>query len=455
MKYFSPSHLNRKNLRPPDLYEYFVDNFWFNSEDLADLKLNPPLRGSHQADIVIIGGGYTGLSAGYNLRKNFPNKHIVLLEGACCGYGASGRNGGFCISTDFLDGLEDSDPETRQKAFDFASHGLQQIKQVIAEYDIDCDLEETGMLDVALNDKHTQSLQEYHAYYQKIGLESTLLTGAELGAQIKSPVFKAGLLTPHGAILNPAKLAQGMKRVNQALGVEIFERSVVTRISPGKLNHIDTELGEIQAPVVVIATNAYSHKLGFFKDRVVPIAVFQIATAPLSDAQWQSIGWGNRQGLSDMRALFSYSRPTADGRIVMGGVNSQYYPNDALASGNDKVVTEFLENNLFFFFPQLKGLKIDHAWGGTTALTLRSQPSIGVLGDYQNVYYGVGYSEGVPITQTAGRIIADLIAGESNDFTNHPVVNQNIRYVGPTKLRRYFADVGKWLMNKFDLPLYR
>ena len=102
MKYFSRAHNRSRNLRPPDLYEYFVDNYWFKSVDLENQKINEPLRGNHKADILIIGGGFTGLSSAYHIKQKFPEKHIVLLEGACCGYGASGRNGGFCIATDLL-----------------------------------------------------------------------------------------------------------------------------------------------------------------------------------------------------------------------------------------------------------------------------------------------------------------------------------------------------------------
>ena len=118
MKYFSSSHNKTRSLRPPDLYEYFVDNFWFKTVDLENQKINEPLRGSHQADVVIVGGGYTGLSAAYHIRQKFPDKHIILLEGACCGYGASGRNGGFCIATDLLGEPQDIDPESQQKNLD-------------------------------------------------------------------------------------------------------------------------------------------------------------------------------------------------------------------------------------------------------------------------------------------------------------------------------------------------
>lgn len=231
----------------------------------------------------------------------------------------------------------------------------------------------------------------------------------------------------------------------EEVGVEIRERTVVTRITPGKTNHVDTELGDIRAPILVMALNAYAHKLGFFKDRVFPISVFQIATKPLNDSQLESIGWQNRQGLSDMRTLFSYLRLTKDNRIVMGGSDFAYYNKDALCSGNDKTFTHRILEDLFSFFPQLDGLGIEHAWGGTKTYTLNNVPSVGMMGDHRNIYYGVGLSEGVPTTQTFGRIIADLMAGESNEFTNHYVVNHRASYAGPTSLRGIFGRFAKWM----------
>jgi len=448
MKYFSSSKNWSKNLRPPDLYEYFVDNYWFKSVDLENQKINEPLRGSHNADVVIVGGGFTGLSSAYHIRQKFPEKKIVLLEGACCGYGASGRNGGFCIATDLIDKAGDVDPEALQDNLEISFYGLNFIKRMIAEYDVKCDLEENGLLEIALTEKHIQGLQEFQEHLKSFGLDSTLLRGEELETEIKSPRFVAGLKNPNGAILNPAKLAREMKRVVEEVGVEVRERSVVTRIRPGKTNHIDTELGEISAPIMVMALNGYAHKLGFFKNRVFPLSVFQIATKPLNKTQLESIGWQNRQGVSDMRKMFSYLTLTPDDRIVMGGSDVAYYNNDALCSGNDKTITPSITKDLFSFFPQLEGLEIEHTWGGTTTYTLSDSPSVGVMGDHNNIYYGVGLSEGVPTTQTFGRIIADLMAGESNAFTNHNVVNQNIPYAGPANMRAMFGSVAKWLWTR-------
>lgn len=447
---FTASPLNNR-LRPPDLYEYSIDNFWFKAAGLEDQKINQPLRGSRTADVVIIGGGYTGLSSAYNIHRKFPEKKIVLLEGACCGYGASGRNGGFCISTDLLHDYTIKDPKLLQDQIDVSFYGIKQIKQVIADHGVDCDFRENGMLDVAFSENQARGLEEFTKVFNSIGLESTFLQGKEIEAEIKSPRVIAGQKMPYGAVINPAKLAREMKRVVEELGVEVRERTVVTRITPGKINLVDTELGEIRAPTLVLGLNAYAPKLGIFKNRVIPVCTYIVATEPLSEAQWESIGWQNRQGLADSRVNFSYAVPTVDGRIVIGGGGDVvYYPDDRLSSGNEKTATRNIVKDLYTTFPQLEGLEIEHAWGGTTALSVDRIPSVGTLNGYENIYYGGGYDEGVPSGQTAGRIIAELMTGESNKFTNHYIVNRKIPYAGPVAMRGFFINTYKKYLQRYD-----
>jgi len=438
--------------RPPELYEYFLDNFWFETTDLEHQEINEPLRGSHKADIVILGGGFTGLSSAYNLKRKFSDKKIVVLEGACCGYGASGRNGGFAGAgiPGLMKYVEKMGPEAGRKAYDASFYGLEQIKQVIAEHGVECDFEEKGELHAAISEEHAEHLEKECATYRSMGFDADLVQGKELEAEVRSPRYVAAMKFPWGAMLNPAKLARGMKRVVESTGVEVRERTVVVRVIPGKVHRIETELGEISAPTLVLGLNGYSHKLGFFRNRVLPLCSYVIATEPLSKTQWEAVGWQNRQALSDQRVLFTYQRPTADGRIVIGGADYPYYANDGLSSGNNKPVIELLTKDLFTTFPQLEGLHIDHAWGGTMGFTLDLVPSVGVMGEYANIFYGVAYNgHGVVFGQTAGRIITELMAGETSELTDLFVVNHKIPYAGPSSLRSLFARLYKEYLNRW------
>jgi len=441
----------KDNRQMPFLYEYFVDNFWFDSVHLRYQKLNPPLKGTHKADIVIIGGGFTGLSAAYNLNKRFPDRKIVLLEGACCGYGASGRNGGFCDAAvpGFSDYVKKEGPEKGRKAFDATLFGINQIKELGIEHGVDCEFEETGRIEAAVSDEQANALDHELEKYRSLGLEATLLQGKDLQAEIKSPRYVAGLKSPYGGHLNPVKLARGMKTVVEKAGVEVREQTVANRVTPGKTIRVETEMGEISAPTLVLGLNGYSHKLGFFNNRVLPLCSYVVATEPLSQTQWEAIGWQNRQGIADTRLIFDYQRPTKDGRIVIGGGDYPYYANDALSSGNNKTVIKALTDSLFTTFPQLKGLGISHAWGGTMGFTLDFTPSVGMLGDNNNIYYGVAYNgEGVAFGQTAGRIITDLMAGESTPLTDLFVVNHKIPYAGPVSTRILAMNLYKWYLQK-------
>ncbi len=438
--------------RPPQLYEYYVDNFWFEGAGLESLELTPPLKGTHKADIVIIGGGFTGLSSAYHLSRRFGDKKIVLLEGACCGYGASGRNGGFVDAgiPGLMDYVKEHGPEAGRKAFDASLYGVGQIRELAKDHGVECDFEENGMLEAAIGEEHAKALEEHQETYRSMGLTADLIQGKDLEAEIRSPRYTAGLKFPYGGIVNPAKLAQGMKALVERNGVEIRERTVVMDVKPGKQHRIVTEMGEISAPVLVLGLNGYSHKLGLFVNRVMPLCSYVIATEPLSKAQWEAIGWQNRQGVADMRVLFDYQRPTLDGRIVVGGSDYPYYANDGLSSGNYEPVIDLLTKSLFTTFPQLEGLRIDHAWGGTMGFTLDFVPSVGVMGEYDNIFYGVAYNgEGVAFAQTAGRIITELMTGERSELSDLFVVNHRMPYMGPAGTRILFARLYKAYLERF------
>lgn len=448
------SRFGREPDQPPQLYEYYLDNYWFKSAGYETQSMNPPLKGSRKADIVILGGGFMGLASAYHLIQKFPDRKIVLLEGACCGYGASGRNGGFVDTRvpGWANYAEKVGPENGRHAFDLSLYGINLIKQLVAEHGLDCEFEENGSLVTAMDNKQAQALEHACSSYKAMGLDASIIQGTELQTEINSPRYIAGLTFPYTGIVNPYKLARGMKDLVEKLGVEILERTVAMRFTPGRMHRVETEMGEIQAPDLVIGLNGYSAKLGLFKNRVIPLCSYVIATEPLIKAQWESIGWQNRQGINDMRASFDYLRPTVDGRIVIGGTDYPYYAEDRLSSGNNKPVIAALTQDLFATFPQLEGLRIEHAWGGTMGFSYDFTPSVGQMGAHKNIYYGVAHNgEGVGNCQTAGRIITDLMAGEPSDLTKLYYVNHKIPWAGPQKLRIIPARIYKWYAKRWGI----
>jgi glycine/D-amino acid oxidase-like deaminating enzyme len=424
--------------RPPKLYEYFLDNFWFEAAGLYDESINPPLKGRQLADIAIVGGGFAGMSAAYNLQRRFPGKRIVLLEGACCGYGASGRNGGFAdVGTPGLGYVyENAGPEAARAYYDATVLGMEQIQTFVGKHGVDCDFEMNGAMMLATEEGHLEELAKTKQRFDSMGIEVALLDQAAVRERVRSERFIGGMRDPHHAILNPAKLARGIKRVIESMGVVISERSKVMRVEPGKPLRIVTEFAEVRADQAVIALNGYAPQLGFFRNRLIPLCNYVAATEPLSEAQLASIGWSGREGLSDQRVQFMYLRLTADHRIVFGGESAPYFYDSSPSSGNYRPSLEKLHNSLLTTFPQLEGVRFTHGWGGTMGFTADFVPSVGTLGEAGNLFYAVAFNgEGVVMTQLAGQILSRLIAGDESELTQLALVNKRMPYVGHEPLR--------------------
>lgn len=424
--------------RLPPLYEYFVDSYWFDSSGLHDDPLRPPLRGNAKADVAIVGGGYTGLATAIAVARRQPGRRVVVLEGARCGYGASGRNGGFAdvAYMGLADFAASQPPEVGRSVYDAIATGMHAIERLVTDDGVACDLERNGGMRLASTDSQRRGLETAHALFTKLGVPARLVEGAELQALVRTDRFRTALTIPDTAILNPGKLARGMARVAESLGVAIHEATRVVRIDPGPTIRVTTEHGHIDAPQVVLATNGYTPQLGIFRTRLLPICNYVIATEPLSPAQWEAIGWSGRQGLSDARVLFMYLRPTADGRIVAGGEMAPYFTGSLPSSGNHAPAIATLQSSLLETFPALEGIRFTHAWGGTMAFTRDFTPRIGTLGDRGNLFFGLGYcGEGVVLSQVAGRILAALVAGEGGEFAALPFVGGTPPWVGFEPLR--------------------
>ncbi len=424
--------------RPPSLYEYFVDSYWFATSGLREDPLRPPLRGVHKTDVAIVGGGFTGLATAIAVARRQPGRRVLVLEGARCGYGASGRNGGFADTTytGFPEFAASHPPEVARGVYDAIAAGRRAIERLVHEDGVDCDFEPTGELRLAHSDSQIEGLERAHATLRALGLEARLVEGADLHALVRTKRFRAGLALPDTAILNPGKLARGMARVAESLGVEIHEGTRVVRVEPGRPVRIAIELGTVEADQAVLATNGYTPQLGIHRQRLLPICNYVVATEPLSPAQWDAIGWAGRQGLSDARVLFMYLRPTADGRIVAGGEMAPYYLGSLPSSGNHAPAIQRLQRSLVETFPALEGIGFSHAWGGTMGFTRDFTPRIGPLEGYPNLFAGLGYNgEGVVMSQVAGLLLAAFLAGEGGEYASLPFVGGAPPWVGPEPFR--------------------
>ena len=446
----APRFLLADPARPPDLYEYDVDSYWFDSSGLRDEPLRAPLRGDAKADVAIIGGGFTGLATAIAIARRQPGRRVVVLEGARCGYGASGRNGGFAdvAYTGFPAFARAHGPEAARRVYDVIASGLRAIERFVADDGVACDLEHNGSIRMAATDAQRAVLEAEQAGLAAMGVPARLVDGAELRTLVNTVRFHSALVAGDTAILNPAKLARGMARVAESLGVGIHEATRVLRVEPGRPIGIPTEHGRVEAAQAVLATNGYTPQLGVFRTRLLPLCNYVVATEPLSPAQWDAIGWTGRQGLSDARVQFMYLRPTADGRIVAGGEMAPYFEDSRPSSGNYAPAIEKLKRSLVETFPALEGVRFSHAWGGTMAFTRDFTPRIGPLGDDGNLFFGLGYcGEGVVMSQVAGRILAGFVAGEAAEFAGLPFVGGVPPWIGFEPLRSIGAKAAEAAMR--------
>ena len=431
-------------------------NYWFDSIGFRSDEVNPPLKKDILADIAIIGGGFTGLASAYHLITHHPDKKIVLLERGCCGWGASGRNGGFAdtgIRT-LWDICEQQGPEVARPIYDITLDGLDSIRHFAEEHGVDCDFAPNGSMELAVEESHIEALEEEKKVYDRMGLEAAIIDKTELQKNIKSERYLAALWYRDGATVNPFKLARGMKRVVEEKGVDIYEQTPVVHIEPGKSITVETSGGRVRAETLVLAANGYSVSLGFFKRRIIPMCAHVIATEPLTEKQLESIGWSGREKLSDMNPFFHYFHLSADNRIIFGAEGAKYKYGGGLYQDVHEPTIKRITKDLLMCFPQLEGIRITHSWGGTLCITLDLLPSVGVLGENKNILYAVGYTgEGVVLTQVAGKIINELYSGNDNALTRLFFVDKPIPYSGPEPFRYLAISAFRVYLRRFGAKL--
>lgn len=393
-------------------------SFWQTTIDVAP---GEPLRESIDCDVVIIGGGYSGLSVARHLKQLDPKLEVVVLEHSVVGHGASGRNGGFAmplLGWDLYETCKALGEKEGKRAYDLMYRAVDGFKQLIADEHIDCDLESTGYLLVNTCASRERRAREEYALAHRLGYEHQWLEGAALEEHIRCSQFRSGVFDPRPCIVNPAKLARGLKASAEKLGVRIYERTPMTELVDGATVTVRTPEGAVRARQACLCLNGFGEAAGFMKNRVLPVHTYIVLTEPLSNAQLEEIGWAKRRAsIETARNFIHYFRLTADNRIAFGGEDADIYPGGVYHT-NDSGIEDALRNRVREYFPSLAKVKFTHAWGGVLGVTLDMFPTFGQGGAHKNIFHACGYSgHGVSLSNHAGSIVAPMMmraAGRSD-----------------------------------------
>jgi glycine/D-amino acid oxidase-like deaminating enzyme len=426
-------HLFHDETRPPWAVEHASGSFWMDSAGYHAHAPVPPLDARrHTTDVLVIGGGFTGLSTAWHLSALEPGADIVLIDGARCGFGASGRNGGWCMGANYNALFSSS--ELSAAAREFMLAGVD-IVRGLHEGGIDCDFTPARQLYVVRTTDDPSLLERNAGYVSEVGVPVERLDRAALAARYHTDDFAAGAIFDDGsANVHPGKLALGLR--NRVIGssVRVFEGTKALQIEGGTRPRATTEYGVIEAGQIVLAMNAYTSTVGEFANRYVPAISNVIATEPLRPEQLDAIGFRQGEQLSlggDGLEGYFYAILTADNRVLIGGGHPLHNYGNELHSGNRRTETDYLEDYLTRrLWPQLEGVAVTHRWGGNICMTRDFLFSLGRHPEHEGVLYALGYSgEGVSTSFAAGRTLAELVAGRDSALTRSPFVGRELGYV--------------------------
>ncbi|MBK8295598.1 MAG: FAD-dependent oxidoreductase [Solirubrobacterales bacterium] len=394
--------------------------FWLSGPRPAP---RAPVDGVIDADLLIVGGGLTGLWAAVCAAEQDPGRSIALIERDTIAIGASGRNGGF-MSSSLVHGIGNGMarfPEEIETLERLGLENLEAIKSTIRHHGIDCDLLSPGAIETAMTPGQLEELNGGVEELERFGHEAEFLTGEQMRAEVNSPLFTGGIWQKSGECsVNPVKLCDGLLDLAESLGVRIHEETEMLSLRrAGAGVDVATDGGTVRARRVLLATAAFRSPIRAIRSRVVPVFDYVLVTEPLTTAQWDAVGWKNRQGLSDSSNRFHYYRPTADGRILWGGYDAIYHYGGRVDEGNYQRDESFagLAQRFFTAFPQLEGLKFTHRWGGAIDTCSRFFAFYGsALGG--RVAYAVGHTGlGVGASRFSAGVALDLLDGRENEVS--------------------------------------
>jgi len=422
-------------------------SYWARSQPLQ----NPPLKEDIAVDVAVVGGGFTGLSAAYYIRRISPHKRVVVLEAEGCGNGASGRNGAMVLTmTADLYMNFSSAPAIDKKIYDLTAENIRTLSKLSATTGIDCELETNGALQVLAASEDIQAAKAYVQQARSLGMPVEFWDKQQLVEAIGTEVYEAAFFDPNGGHIHPMKLVHVFKAAAGSAGAEIYENTTVASIEEGRENLLHTSSEHsIKAKSLVLATNAFTSRLGFFRNSIVPVHEYVAVTQPFSEQQLAEIGWRKRVPFNDSRTEVFYLGLTEDSRIHIGGGSPSYFFNSGVGHASN-TASHFaqLQRELVRIYPSLSGVKFEAGWDGVVDWSLDESPSVGCTGRNKNIFYGLGYSgHGVNLSSVFGRIIADLEAGREQLWREFPFLNARLDYVPNEPFR--------WLGTQTGLAWYR
>ena len=281
-----------------------------------------------------------------------------------------------------------------------------------------------------------------------------MLDGEEAGRHFGALKVSAALHNTEEGMLNPVKFVRGMKQVAESIGVEVYENSRCIHIEQAPIISLYTSLAHLRARDIVLATNAYPDPLGLFRHKIMPFYLYNIVTEPLSQYQLDEFGWQGRIGLFNAENLAWMTHLTADGRLLFINGNALYYHDIDRDYSNHPGEYRSHYKKMIKLFPFLKGIKITHEWGGRLGITFDGLPSIGRRGKHGNIYYSGGYyGHGLAFSQLAGKMLAELMAGEKTELTDHFLINRSLFGVPSASITYLGANSYKWFMKMSDWRL--